>query len=362
MPMKGQNHILLFAWVLLAAASCTRFISDEEQRGVVEIHASLEETVSKSPILGSSLPSWGRDEKRPEGTFGIFCCVHEDVPTLYQPHKNTNYNARGYKSGSILRYHYVSMMGTGGALDNEYSQKFILSQRTDNKTADLYAYAPWRRDAWTSGPTAIPFRTVDQLDWMYAEENGTANRDMNPMDANLRADFSFRHAMALLRFEFRLLNVPTSYVIYLESITRSSGAPLYESGTFNAITGTLDNLVDTDQLDLHLLLPVERTTPSTMNLMLVPEVFSDTDSLTFHFVANPVSGNNLSTGQVLVPFVLTKSLLEHSGGTGTYGLKPGYSYTYRFTLDNYVFFDGFTVDTEWKTPATPSEDLNPIHI
>ena len=31
-------------------------------------------------------------------------------------------------------------------------------------------------------------------------------------------------------------------------------------------------------------------------------------------------------------------------------------------MDNYVFFDGFSVSTDWTTPASPDDDLNPIHI
>ncbi len=361
MPMKERKHILFVAWLLLAAASCTRPVPDEDRRGVVDIHALVDASVSKSPVTGNNFPNWSGREDTPEGTFGIFCCEHEDSPALYRPHKNSNYNVRAYRSGSTLRYHYVSMMGSEGALDNEYSNRFILSQRKDNKTADIYAYAPWSRGAWASGPTAIPFQTRNQYDWMYAQENGSDNLDLDPLGTDLKATFHFRHAMALLRFEFRLLNTPTNYTIYLESVTRSSGAPLYESGTFNAVTGTLDNLVETDKLEIHPAVSVNSTTPSSISLMLVPGVLSDTDSLTFHFIANPIS-TNLATGQELVPFVLTKSLLEHSAVPGTYGLLPGYVYTYRFTLDNYVFFDGFTVDTQWKTPATPSEDLNPIHI
>lgn len=351
------------AVLLVTASACTKQPAGE-QGAVVEIRTAIEGATAdtKTIVTGTDFPSWNGRADEPAGTFGIFSCVHEDVPSEYAAHKPATYNMRGYKSGSSLRYHYVATAGSG-TLEGEYSNRFILTQRKDDKTADLYAYAPWTVDAWASGPTAIPFETVKQWDWMYAVENDRPyltpidandreNSDLDPAGTDLKASFYFRHAMAQVRFEFRLLNTPTDYLVRLASVTRSSGAPLYSAGTFNAITGALENLEETDSLTPDLHEWIRSTSPTAISILLVPGEIGPTDELTFTFTAN---------GQTLTPFVLTRDRVAHGDGV-TFGLQPGYIYTYHFTMDNYVFFDGFSVSTDWTTPASPDDDLNPIHI
>ena len=347
------------AVLLVAAPACTKQPVGE-QGNVVEIRTAIDGApeATKGVITGTDFPSWSGREDDPTGTFGIFSCVHEDVPSEYAAHKYATYNMRGYKSGSSLRYHYVATAGSG-ALEGEYSNRFFLAQRKDDdKTADLYAYAPWTVDAWASGPTAIPFQTVKQWDWMYAVENNRPylspidandreNSNLDPAGADLKASFYFRHVMAQVRFEFRLLNTPTDYLVRLESVMRSSGAPLYSAGTFNAITGALENLEETDSLAPDLAGWVRSTSPTAISVLLVPGEIGPGDELTFTFSAN---------GQALQPFVLTRDRVAHGDGV-TFGLKAGYTYTYHFTMDNYVFFDGFTVSTDWTTGT-----LDPIHI
>jgi hypothetical protein len=355
--MKNIWYILPVAVLLVAAPACTKQPAGE-QGAVVDVRLAVDGAPgTKGVITGTDFPNWNGREDYPTGTFGIFSCVHEDVPSEYAAHKPSTYNMRGYKAVSTLRYNYVATTGSG-ALEGEYSSCFFLAQRQDNKTADLYAYAPWTADAWTSGPTAIPFQTVKQWDWMYAVENerpyltpidanDQENSDLDPAGTDLKASFYFRHAMAQVRFEFRLLNTPTDYLVRLESVTRSSGAPLYSAGTFNAITGALENLEETDSLAPDIAEWVRSTSPTALSVLLVPGEIGPTDKLTFTFTAN---------GQSLQPFVLTRDRVAH-GDDVNFGLKAGYTYTYHFTMDNYVFFDGFTVSTDWTTGT-----LDPIHI
>ena len=351
------------AVLLVTASACTKQPAGE-QGAVVEIRTAIEGATAdtKTIVTGTDFPNWNGRADEPAGTFGIFSCVHEDVPSEYVAHKPATYNARGYKTGNNLRYHYVATAGSG-MLEGEYSNRFILTQRKDDKTADLYAYAPWSVDAWESGPTAIPFETIKQYDWMYAVENNRPyltpidandreNSDLDPAGTDLKASFYFRHAMAQVRFEFRLLNTPTDYLVRLASVTRSPGAPLYSAGTFNAITGALENLEETDSFTPELHEWIRSTSPTAISILLVPGEIGPTDELTFTFTAN---------GQTLTPFVLTRDRVAHGDGV-TYGLQAGYTYTYHFTMDNYIFFDGFTVSTDWTTPSNPDDDLNPIHI
>ena len=364
--MKNFWYILSVA-ALLAAPACTKQL-DGEQGAVVDVRLAVDGTPAdtKGIVTGTDFPNWNGQANDPTGTFGIFSCVHEDVPSEYAAHKPATYNMRGYKAGSTLRYNYVATSGSG-VLEAEYSSRFLLTQRKDDKTADLYAYAPWTADAWTSGPTAIPFQTVKQWDWMYAVENerpyltpidanDQENSDLDPAGTDLKASFYFRHAMARLDFRFRMLHAPTIYDISLVSVTRSDGAHLYASGTFNAITGALENLEGAESISPSVpFIRVNTTNEYVLRVLLVPETFEADEKLTFLFRANGAKG------QLLQPFVLTRDRVAHGDGV-TYGLQAGYTYNYYFTLDNYVLFDGFSVDTEWTTPANPDDDLNPIHI
>lgn len=362
---RSSWHIVLAAAAFLAMAACSKQAPVEERSAVVEIRAAIDAApgATKAIITGTTFPNWAGQENDPTGTFGIFSCVHEDVPSEYAAHKPATYNARGYKTSAGLRYHYVATSGSG-SLEGEYSNRFILTQRKDDKTADLYAYAPWTADAWASGPTAIPFETAKQWDWMYAVENDRPyltpidgddkeNSDLNPAGSNLKAAFYFRHVMARLDFKFNLQHAPTWYDVSLVSVTRSDGAHLYASGTFNAITGALQSLTESDSISPSVaFVRINSTDEYVIRVLLVPETFGSDEKLTFYFRANGANG------QLLQPFVLTRDRVAHGDGV-TYGLKAGYTYTYHFTLDNYVLFDGFTVDETW---TTPTEDLRPVDI
>lgn len=365
--MIKYRHILpLMAALLAAAPACTKQESQEASGAVVDIRVAVDgaPAATKGIITGTNITNWNGQESDPTGTFGIFSCVHEDVPTEYVAHKAATYNARGYRAGSTLRYNYVASSGSG-ALMGEYSSSFILTQRKDNKTADLYAYAPWTQDAWASGPTAIPFETAKQWDWMYAVENDRPyltpidaqdreNSDLDPAGSDLKAAFYFRHAMARLDFKFKVKHTPTNYRITSLSIARTDAATtthLYTSGTFNAITGTLDGVEGTDGNGKHILtipkeLTVDSTTPVSLSILLAPTAVAD-DELSFTFTVN---------GQKLQPFVLKKAFVEHGVGSGVYGLQPGYTYTFNFTLDNYVYFDGFSVSENWEALELPLPD------
>ena len=363
---KVFRHILPLMVALLAAVpACTKQEPAKESGVVVEIRAAIDPApgATKAIITGTDFPNWPGQENDPTGTFGIFSCVHEDVPSEFAAHKPATYNARAYKSSAGWRYHYVSSVN--GTLEGEYSNNFVLTQRKDNKTADLYAYAPWTADAWASGPTAIPFETAKQWDWMYAVENNRPyltpidandreNSDLDPTASGLKAAFYFRHVMARLVFRFKVKHTPTNYRITSLSIARTDAAAtthLYTSGTFNAITGTLDGVEGTDGNGKHILtipkeLTVDSTTPVSLSILLAPTAVAD-DELSFTFTVN---------GQKLQPFVLKKAFVEHGVGSGVYGLQPGYTYTFNFTLDNYVYFDGFNVSEDWEALELPLPD------
>ena len=346
---KTGIHGLLFGLCLVAlsAGACSKHPRPEGplREATVDIRVSLD---------GASEATKALADFSNGSNYGIFACVHENTPADFAPFKSSVYNARAKKVSGKWLYDYVGT-ASPGALDATNASSFVLLQRADGKTADLYAYAPWTQEVYSPsvGPTGIPFKTSEQKDLMYAEQNLTnANGSLDPASMSpLSATFHFKHVMARLVFKFRVLNVPTNYRISSVSIARTDDATtshLYTSGTFNAITGTLDCVEEVNADGKHVLsvpkeLTVDSTTPVALAVLFVPTEVAD-DELSFTFTLN---------SQKMQPFVLKKEFVEHGPGSGVYGFQAGYTYTFNFTLDNYVYFDGFSVSEEWESLDLP---------
>lgn len=295
-----------------------------------------------------------------EENYGIFACVSGG----YTPYKASLYNVRANKrlatSGSNPNvyyypngwgYNYIGADGKPETGKNAGSNVFILTERPkDNPsdpdvTADLFAYAPWVEEANASGPTAIPFTTTQQKNWMYAAENGSSNQNLNPVDVSpLFATFTFQHAMARLVFRFKLrhdYDSGSEYLINTVSVARTDeSVPLCASGTFNAITGAFENMVMGNSLTLRSSYYADVKTTDTwaaMEVYLVPMEISADDQLTFTFSTG---------GMPLHPFSLKRAHVQH-GSSATYGFKAGYTYVFDFLMDNYLYLDGFSVNTTW---------------
>ena len=351
--MTKRNLYLIFG-VILAVSACSKPAREAHTESVVEITTAVAgEPAAKGP-LSTYIES-----------YGIFACLHEDAPAAFEPFKVGTYNVYA-KEGS---FSYVSDPADG-TLDAKSSGKFVLTARADvNESADLYAYAPWTQDAYLTGPAQIPFTTGTDL--MYAVQNlpgyvpgadpDKKNTELNPaLDTPpLKATFYFKHAMARLVFKFKLKNEPSTYVI--KHITAHDNNPaggsakLYASGTFDAVTGTFnpEDLVEAAE-NVKTVNPTygtvsSATSETTISMLIVPTPVSVDDELSFIFT--------LVNGETFLPFVLKKEHVKHSDDS--YGFQAGYTYTFHFTLDNYVYFNGLTIDESWSPADT---DLLPEDI
>ena len=342
--MRLELHILSLVTLALLV-SCSRMDpgASEPPQAVVDIKASLVET----PPETKGLVDFTTNIK-----YGIFACISLDNPapntpaTPYERFKPSIWNSQAERSGTKWYYKNVASYATGD-LYSSGGEQYVLFGRNDNLTADLYAYAPWKRDAYNTGPTAIPFSRNE--DMMYAVQNTSrANQNLDPASGStLSATFDFQHVMARLIFRFRLQNDNTTMGISLSSIKNNhptgGTAVLYTSGTFNAIDGSLNDKQTTDELTnvgsctaYYTNDPAVYDSRSAIDFTLVPTDITVDDELTFTF----------SSGGFKLPFfVLKRDWVKHSDGT-TYGFKAGKTYTFFFTLDNYVRFDGFNIQ-DW---------------
>ena len=268
-------------------------------------------------------------------------------------------------SAGTWSYQYVNNFTTGSLTPIPY-ENITITDRSDHKTADIYAYAPYIQGAYRSNPEAIPFTIADdisnQVDLMYAAQNATDdNKDLNPCSTDgipLEANFTFNHALALLAFEFELLNNNTNYRLQRIEVRKKNAvtAHLYKSGSFNAVTGRFND-GGNDVQSLSIKQPgdvfYQKTdgTDWVAYVALVPTSITEDDELEITFFMN----DSASHAMALKPFVLKKAYVRH-GDSDVYGFKGGYKYTFKFTLDNYLYLEGFSVQ-EWDEEIKTLESI-----
>ena len=366
--MKQITKLVLLL-PLLWAAGCQKESSPngKEQIGEgneaeVQIHVSLADPgqATKSIVQGTEIPD--------QFSYGVFVCKAgtTDKGNL---HKQNSWNLKAtYTKGAegeedSWSYQYVNDFDSG-ALNADADERITITApvKGDPK-ADLYAYAPYIAAAHDNDPTAIPIEIAsnisNQVDLMYAEENNTeANKGLDPTSAGddpLEANFTFRHALALLAFEFEIKNYNARYSssISISSIKikkknpgSNTTAKLYKTAYLNAITGQLNtdydnNVVDQLEVSYRSLLsdevPIIRPNSEgadlTLYMALIPTQLED-DELEIEFTFNRT---NLIQSK---PFVLKKQYVKHGDGEKN-GFQPGYMYTLKFRMDNYLYLDGF---------------------
>lgn len=333
-----------------------------------------------------------------QSSYGLFICDHYtgtygDGNNPYDEYALRYRNIQAYRSGG---WSYKFFGYTSGF------PKLFLSPKDDDRdgvtdeNADIFAYAPWMEGL--TRLEEIPFCISDAVDVMYAEENThpTTNKDIDPATdsritaagsdgfQHLEVPLHFRHALALLEFDLRLKNGQYNYpdpvgngptvpytLNHIRIVRKEGGHPLYASGTMDAMgCGALSNLVKAsgNTLTVSNLAPHPGgtvtvgpgTTPSNPARAYILQVPSQTGEsygagggdgdYTFHF--------HFSGQEFPVTFTLLKEHLREAGaGEGEdVVFKPGYRYTFKFVIDNYIHFEGLTID-EWETVADPIDKI-----
>lgn len=368
--MKRLTQLFLLL-PLIWAAGCQKEtvqqgneVTVDKGEATVHIHTSLAD-----PFATSKAPY--QEETFSNGfNYGIYVCDNE---TTASKHKSNSWNLMAsFTKGNdeqegAWSYYYIDNLNTGSLISNGYDNITITDKvvASHHVTADLYAYAPYIAEAYESNPTSIPFVIADnirdQADLMYAVENDAdnpTNKGLDPLSEGeepLEAHFTFRHAMALLAFEFEIKNYlsttnTSTYKLSSITVKRTAAAnetKLIKKGTFNAITGGLsgNNVSDIKVINDVSIIHKEGA-DGIAYLLLAPTEVED-DALEFTFT---MLGANVS----LPPFVLKKEFLKH-GDSNDYGFQPGYKYTFKFTLDNYLYLDGITINETWS-------DINDLDV
>lgn len=353
---KEYSYILLLVLLLLPSGCNKQNYEAGPKEAIVNIRTSIESTspATKYHISGTTVNS-----------YGIFVCEHNTTDT---PHKSNSWNilAQYNSTAGEWQYYYVANLITG-ALSSSPTQNLTITERPDGHSADLYAYLPYRQDAFNKSPTRIPYSLPcsdvtwydrDIQDLLYAVQNGSGNKDLDPTSGDpLEAVFTFRHAFALLVFNFSSLYSGSSHNIFRATISKNpdytgvSIARLYASGTFNAITGTFN---DDDAVNVQSFFSqaadwrTDITSPgveSPLYMMIVPTEFNDGE-LQVTFMLDGINTR---------PFIIRNVDVQHFDGTA--GFQAGYVYNFHYTIENYVRFDGVTVSDDWAVVNLGSSDI-----
>lgn len=343
----------------MAFISCAKETVRPGTEVPVQIHTAIStyQSDTKAHISGDSFPNGG--------TYGIFVCLEGSTTVA---HKSNSWNIKAQYSNSPAgwTYYYVGNLnnGTPSASGND---NITLTARPNGELADLYAYAPYLQGAFSYNPTRIPFSFKDDngsfqyyernYEVMYAVENLTgSNRNLDPSsDYPLSATFTFRHAFALLVFNFRLLydgsvhGITTAELSFNPDYSGPSRAKLYSRGTFNALTGTVndDDATSVQTFRSQMLggINLNTTVGQQFYMMIAPTEFYD-DELMLKF--------NMDL-QYAWPYILQNADVQH--GDGTSAFKAGYVYNFNFTIDNYVHLDGITVSDTWPEASLGSSEI-----
>ena len=343
MMKAGKLHIIAMA--LLAAAACSKTYT-ETGNTLTQLRVSAQiEPATKAPISGTSFPEGS--------TFSFFVCKHESgTPANFEVYYRNYDNVLAVKDSLFSdgwKYAYKNST-------SDFMEKFFIVEDGLN-SADVYAVAPWM--SGNTRPDNIPYslytdgyhNASDQRDLMWATQNAAADRttgnfniEINYVEHSL--SFTFRHVLSRIRIGMRqaqgseTLNTLTSVVI--KKVGSGSTTTLYESGTFNAVDGTFSSKSSVDSLRLNM-----STTLSTDNsfaytdLLVFPTEVED-DELMFVFYFNGA--------RCTQTYTLRAADVLHSDNS-TKGFRPGSTYTFNFTFNNYVRFDSVTIEDGWTTGA-----------
>ncbi len=310
----------------------------------IDVVVAVDDAQSRAMVVGKEFAN-GQ-------TYGLFVCESG----TYAPHNIGYNNMRAVCSVkdnvSSWSYNYE-----GGSFT--FSSLFIISNDA-NTNADFYAYAPWL--SGVKDPTAISFtlgtNNASQPDMMYAEQNAneddpddlTDNKGILPNNIEQTVTFRFRHVLSCLQFGFRLrsASMPMS-LRHIRLRTVEGGAPLYNKATMNALAVSPETALSNQQeataftvSDYNLAVNATATY-QTAPLLIIP---SDASAVA---EGESVYRIEMTFNNAQYPFVfdIPREAILHGDGT-TVGFLPGYTYTFNFTIDNYLHLDGITIDNVWK--------------
>lgn len=335
----------------------------------------------------------------PSGTvIGVFLLEHPknhhqlEVNETYIPYSPPDLNIKGtYSGNNKWTFSYSN------TLDATFPDLFITRGPQEDKTADLYAYAPWDEDVENLRAVSIK----RGIDFLYPEENGAtttgttdqntdkSNKNLEPLTEayctnnnkvrNYTIPLTFRHAMSLLQLRLKVRSNATDELITDDStdkginhnvvlskvvvtiLENETNLTFYESGIFDTFTGLWSSKIGSDK---YLITGTDGKwdgttsdgnwylTPNYGNLYfyLVPCLADnetdddDTPVMQFDISLNRMEKNE---GEITsYTYTVTRKEMRRSIDSD-YGLRQGYRYIFSFYIENYLHLENVLIDTSW---------------
>jgi hypothetical protein len=344
------RRICLFLCTAFAAACSTDNPVPGERPAMlteIRINPDIEvPAVTRARVTGTGFPNYYANPVDVRGSYGLFICRHEygaPMEFLVSMAGSSNMRAMAEVTGAPASTSWSYSYST--RLDNSFGTVYI---NDEVYTADFYAYAPWIGNVVR--PDNIAYSFTNQYDLMYATQNGTSNRDIPSDGTTQPVNFTFRHALACLRFELKTKysgdnNVNLYYARLRKTAQAGTNTNLYSTGTFNAMNGSVSNLTGVTELTHDFTdIGLNSSTYTAFETLVVPSQDIDDGGMEVQFYTN---GN--ITAETM-KFTIARDHTKYNDGTNDcYGFRSGKVYTFRITLDNYLKLDGVTVTEDWTT-------------
>ena len=348
---------LLYILVALFLVSCAKKVAGDGVESRLHFYADIDgSSATRSIFEGTSF--------KKGSSIGLFV-YHSETKDAALPERMENFSLYGAKYGNVMAlFDYDNLTepsrymfeGTTTSFTDIYLLKPSVPVHEEGLA--VLAYAPWVDEV--TSITSIPFTlgglSKSMTDLMWARQNhydktkyddAGANYKIIPNGDMKNVDMTFRHALALLRIGFRC-RYPGS-LIALSSISIRAGAeadtPLYVDGSMNAMDGSMiygeeKPLLSYDYTDAEPSYVFQSTSDYIYVPMLIaPVEYLDDGDYILEFRFNGVELDSDDPENVLqYPIKLT----DVAGG-----FEAGKIYDFRFTLDNYIQFDGVRISDEW---------------
>ena len=321
------------------AVSCVKHDKDNTPESRIELVTEIDPSATSKAIFSGT-------EFESGNTIGLFV-YHSETSDANNPATMSKFSLYGE------RYRNVYAVNTGNSsmpwrfrfedANSYFDDMFLLNPSEIPAGCQdglaVLAYAPYIEDVQSI--KEIPFvlggASENMTDLMWALP-GT-NYKVVPNGSQKQVPLVFKHALSMLKIGFKCSNTNSVMKVTGLTIKKKEGGQtmLVQSGKFDATDGSIDNPAGVQSLkydytneqysfqyseDQYVYVPV----------LICPQEYKADGDYELFFELN---GKTLSSSY--------KIKVNDVAG----GFQPGVIYTFKFTFDNYIQFDGASVSTEW---------------
>ena len=322
--------------------------SKEEQRvGQTEFVLNVEVDQTSSQTKGVITDT----EFGPNETIGLFVYYGEEKKI---PHENLALYGENYRNVKATRATSVDSPGKwkfnfNGTLGDFYNF-YLMSPSTElfGKGLTVYAYSPWISGAQSIDDIYFTLggNKYDLVDLMYAkqnmtEENACLDHEKKPDGSDkVPVNLTFKHALSLIEFKLKCAHPTSTMTLYSVTLSQKGETPLYNSGSFNALTNkftlTDDNKGDITSYYHYNGMTDEFTKDGRSYFTTIIPTQEDYINESYEVSFN-MNGHDL---------VYKYKIKADDLAYGKF--EPGKKYVFNFTFDNYIQLQNVSVSDDWS--------------